>query len=380
MCRRPASLFPPLMTSPAATLAPSSRAAALRRLGASDADLGALLAYTENPFDLAGPLVLGDEPFVEVWETYLAEAKVKGVLPALRRVLVQLRFPIREGMSTTAPYRAATRRGDLEGLGADGLFQGGLRLVEPEGLRLELHATPAGRLPVLTASAREDFVALVRALTRRNEPAPLPDTMGALMVSGYNNWDRVRLHRQAWAAAGAEGTWADAFQRLVPQRALYQDRIVLLSEGPYSGVPAQLVGMAEADWVRASHALRLEHECAHYYCLRALGAMRANALDEVIADAYGLAAGAGGYDAGRLRLFLEGAPGGPPGRVANYTASLPPSARPVVGRLVRQLAEALEEDVALRRGLPAAPDVRAAALRRIVATVGTGWTGAVDAE
>lgn len=358
----------------------SARAAALRHLGAADADLDALLAYTENPFDPSGPLTLGDEPFAAVWEAYLAEAEAEGVFPVLRRALVQLRFPVREGMSETAAYRAVTRRGDLSVLGPTGLFRGGLRLVAPERLRLTLHPTPAGRVPVLTAPVREDFVALVQALTRRNEPSPLPETMGALMVGGYSNWDRIHRARRAWEAGGEHGTWNEAFRAVTRQPEAYQDRFILLSEGPYSGLPAAEVGMGEAEWVRVSHGLRLEHECAHYYCRRALGAMRSNALDEVIADAYGLAAGAGGYDADRLRLFLEGHPGGPPGRVANYLGGLPPTAAPTVRRLVRRLAADLAAEPTLRQALPPDPATRAVALRRIVETVVEGWVDPSHAE
>lgn len=352
-----------------------ARAAALRRFGAAPADLEALLDYTEDPFDSGGALTLDDEPSVAVWEEYAAEAAAEGAVPVLRRALVQLRFPVRAGMSEEPAYRAATRRGDLAALGLSGRFEGGLGLEAPDRIRVEVHPTPAGRVPVITAPARADFVALVRALARRNEPAEVPDSMGALMVGGYNNWDRVGRYRRAWAAGRSGGTWAEAFRRLVPRKELYQDRFILLSEGPYSGLPAAAVGLEASDWVAVSHRIRLEHECAHYYCRRALGAMRHHVIDEVIADAYGLAAGAGGYDAARLLAFLAGVPGGPPGRIGNYLDGLAPTARPVVERIVREVAGGLEADPELRAGLGPDPCVRAAALRRIVAAAVRGWVG-----
>ena len=349
------------------TLAPTvdagreRRVDVLRRFGAAESDLDALLAYTENPFDFSGPVVLGDEPFVPVWEGYLAEANRDGVFPVLRRVLHQLRFPIREGMGGVEAYRAATRRGDLSALGTGGLFEGGLQLVSPETLRLELHPTPAGQIPVLTAPVREDFIALVQALTRRNEPTPLPDSMGALMVGGYNNWDRVRRYREAWERGGV-GVWDEAFKRLVTQKELYQDRFILLSEGPYSGVPASRVGLKNEAWLRVSHDIRREHECAHYYCRRVLGSMRRHVHDEVIADAYALAR-AGRYGAGWIMVFMgiEDGARSPQtgGRMLNYCNEMPSDQVEVLTSLVRDWAcraadlatDSMEPPSLLLRGL-----------------------------
>lgn len=305
-------------------------------MGACEADLDALLAYTANPFELSGTLVLEDEPFAAVWDEYAAAAKIEGLFPVLQRALVQLRFPIREGLSDIDAYRAATRRGDLSGLGPDGLFEGGLQLVAPDRLRLELHPTPAGRIPILTAPEREDFVAIVQALTRRNAPTPLSDSMGALMVSGYNNWDRVGRYRRSWEDAGAEGTWGEALRVLSQQRARYQDRFILLSEGPYSGVPSADLGLDVDVWLRTSHALRKEHECAHYYCRRVLGSMRSNALDEWVADA-AAALFVGAQDPGEwVRRFLTHPTAG---RLRNYCEGLTAHQAEVVRQLVDRVGE-----------------------------------------
>lgn len=308
------------MIVPSSHLDLARRADLLLRLGAAETDLDALLTYTDNPFDLSGPLVLEDEPFVSVWAEYLAEAESEGVFDVLRRVLPQLRFPIREGMSDDPAYRAATRQGDTEAFGTNSPSLGELHLAAPERLRLELHLTPAGRIPVLTAPLREDFVVLVQALSRRNEPVPVPRSMGALMVSGYNNWDRVSRYRRAWESGG-KGSWGEAFRALVPQQELYQDRFILLSEGPYGAVPARQFGLTDEEWICVSHQIRREHESAHYYCRRALGAMRSNALDEWIADAAGLLAAGVPDPASWARAFLT-AP--ETGRVGTYCGGLTP--------------------------------------------------------
>ncbi|PAP81658.1 hypothetical protein B1759_10185 [Rubrivirga sp. SAORIC476] len=333
-----------MLPSPPADLA--HRTDRLRRLGAAEADLDTLLAYTDSPFTFSGPQTLDDEPFVSAWEGYLAEAEAGDVFAVLQQAIVQLRFPVRAGIGDTEVYRAATRRGDLAALGPDGLFEGGLQLVAPDRLRLELQPTPAGRIPVLTAPVREDFVALLQALTRRNEPVPIPASMGALMVSGYNNWDRVRRYRRTWEASGAKGSWEEAFQALIPHRARYQDRFVLLSEGPYAGVAASALGVEEDEWIQVSHVIRREHECAHYYTRRVLGAMTSNAFEEMMADAYGVTVATGRWrpDAVRRLLGLADTGGRPldGGRIWNYQGSLRPDAFAVVVRLVDEILDGLD--------------------------------------
>jgi hypothetical protein len=218
-----------------------------------------------------------------------------------------LNFPIAAGIRESQDYRAATRRGILPP--PDRSIAPGIPLVDPDGLRLFLHPTAAGRIPVIVAPARDDFVTLVRALTRRNEPDPIPASMGACVVAGYSNWDRVRALRRQWEETQTEtdrsdAAWWRAFASLVPRKELYQDRFILLSSGPYSSVAAEEVGMARADWLATSLTLRLEHECAHYFTRRVFGSMHNSLLDELIADYIGIVAAAGRFQAEWLLRFM----------------------------------------------------------------------------
>ena len=325
---------------------PEWRRGVLRRFGASAEEAAELLAYNAQAFDhsLAGAH-WGDEPFVEAWEGYAREARRAGVFACLREKLVQLRFPIREGISQTEAYRRAVRAGEAPP------GPGGLALRAPQRLRLVLHPTAAGRVPRLITPDRSDFEALVRAFTRRNEPVPIPASMGACMVAGFNNWDRIRAVRQAWAAAVPEPTdaaWAEAFRALVSQKERYQDRFVLLSDGPYSAVPAAAAGLDEAGWRARSLVIRREHECAHYFTRRVLGAMQNNARDELIADYMGLTAAFGRFDAALFLRFmgLERYPDyRPGGRLENYAGQPPLGAGAfrTLQALVVRAAHALEQ-------------------------------------
>ena len=330
----------------------------LTELGANAAVREELLRYNQSEFvhderTDALHFPLADEPFMAAWERYAAEAAQNGVFPTLRKKLVQLAFPIAEGMSTSEAYLAATRRGIWP---ADD-FSATLPLAAPDALELHLHPTPAGRLPILITRHRADFETLLRALTKRNEPALVPASQGACMVAGYNNWDRIaELKRQWESGALADGTssWDECFARLQPQKELYQDRFILLSDGGYSDVPASSLGLEETAWREISLGIRREHECAHYFTKRVFLSMRNLLLDEVIADFMGLRGAAKHYRADWFLRFmgLENFPNyRQGGRLQNYlgTPPLSPPAFRLVSVIVKRAAEQLE---AFDRQLP----------------------------
>ena len=326
-----------------------SRREVLSEFGADAAVLDELLAYNANCWDQAAfegapSLPLSDEAHLAVWRDYAAQAAALGVIPALQKRLVQLSFPVEEGVSTSDRYRGATLRGELPS------ESGALQLAAESEVELCLHPTQAGTIPVLQIADRRDFVSMVQAFTRRNEPQPIPDSMGACMISGLNNWDRIRKHRSLWAkdvSDSSDTAWSAEFKRLIPRKPEYQDRLILLSSGPYSAVPAATMGLSDNVWLEASMTIRREHECTHYFTLRVLGSMRNNLMDELIADYVGLVAAFGQYDAWRALTFLglEDYPRtSPGGRVENYRGepALSAGAFEVIMRLVIGAANNLE--------------------------------------
>jgi hypothetical protein len=180
----------------------SLRVDVLRNFGASSLEVEELLRYNENIFHPNGAtypveLTLAPEPHIAAWEEYAIASQTVGVFEELSTRLVQFQFPIQEDISKSEAYRAATR----SGLAVDGIKEAtGLILKQPEKLQLIIHQSFAGSIPVLLAGNREDFVSLVQALTKRNEPQPIPESMGACIVKGFNNWDRIRQYRQQWEA------------------------------------------------------------------------------------------------------------------------------------------------------------------------------------
>lgn len=278
----------------------------------------------------------------------MVEAQDRGVFETLRLRLVQLRFEVREGISRTAMYRAVTLRGAT----VDDMIAGeGLSLRIPEALQLSLHQSPAGIVPVLIAPNRDDFVSLVQALATRNEPKLVPHSMGACMIKGFNNWDRIREYRKHWKAcnsnACSDADWKIEFQRIIPRKELYQDHFMILSDGPYSGVSAKDIGLSEEEWKLISMTIRREHECTHYFTERVFASMRNNLIDELIADYMGITAAIGNYRSDWFLRFLglESFPDfRSEGRLQNYRGNPPLSdgSFKILQLLVKSAAENLE--------------------------------------
>jgi hypothetical protein len=322
----------------------------LAAFGAGTDVIEELLRYNENVFgqkalDLS-QWPLPDESFVETWRGYACETEDAGCITPLSKYLVQLQFPVRQKISENAEYIAATRRG-LDPHGME--VANGLLLREPEHCRVVIYPTAAGHMPLIIAWARADFIALVQALTHRNEPITIPDSMGACMVAGYNNWNRIAILREKFQAPASAGdSWAQEFERIKARKELYQDRFIILSTGPYSGVNATAMGLDAEEWLKISLAIRREHECTHYFTRRVFSSMRNNLLDELIADYMGITSAAGRFHADWLLRFLglesyphyrEG------GRLQNYRGAPPLSdaAFALLQKLVVAAAANLED-------------------------------------
>ena len=252
-----------------------------------------------------------DELFVEVWKEYIEDIPQKGLFEALSRRLVQLSFPVQEGMSRNPDYLSATRRGisTLNMKAATGCdFQ------DISGTKIYLHKTLAGHIPVIETGNRKDFETLVRVFSYRNEPVSIPASMGACMIKGYNNWDRVSRYREKCGESFS-------FELMKAHRELYQDTFLILTDAEYSGVPAHMLNLETDEWRRLSVIIRREHESTHYFTYRIMCSARNHLLDEFIADYMGIVSAAGRYRKDWFMAFmgLENYPNyRTGGRLTNY--------------------------------------------------------------
>jgi hypothetical protein len=261
---------------------------------------------------------------------------------ALSKYLVQLRFPIEEGISTSENYRAATRRGVLSAA------PGGLTWNYPERMSLELHETAGGRIPVIVIEDRSDFETMIRAIVRRNEPAEIPASMGAAAVKGLNNWSRVHKIKDEWIAEDEQrqgASWNMAFKSVNPDKADYQDTLIILSKGVYSNIPAHDVGCTDDAWLKKSLAIRLEHECAHYFCRRVYGSMHNNLRDELVADYAGIVGAEGHFRSDWFLKFMglnEAGEYDGEGRMKVYRGELDDHSWTIMGKILVRAAKNVE--------------------------------------
>jgi hypothetical protein len=318
------------------------RAAVLASHGAPAAEVESLLQYNHNHFEVGVAtrmhFPLEDEACIGEWAMYAEKVSQAGSLEAIYPYLPHLQFPIQPGLACLPEYQAAITRGSF--IYPAGIATG-LSLQAPKRCHVMLQSTGAGRLPVITAGTRSDFVTLIRAFLKKGEPAPIPESMGAVIVGGYNNFHRLQALRSTFLADGTpEWMWAEKFQEIKHQKNLYQDRFVILSPGAYSGVPAVSLHLEEQQWETTSLAIRLEHECAHYFTRRVFGSMQNNLLDELIADFCGLVKATGKYEPDWQMRFLgisDATSYRPGGRLENYRGEPPLSSQAfdVLVRLAR---------------------------------------------
>lgn len=273
------------------------------------------------PSGLIKKLPLPEEEFVPVWRNYLDESLKSGVFRALKNHIPQFNFPIEKGMSSNEKYRKAVK---AEIPPCDIFSESSLILEAPDELELFIRETPSGPISVLVVKNRGDFMNLFRALAFKNEPVFIPPSTGGCAISGYNNCERFIAFKNKRALEDPFGLKASEDPAI--EKSHYQDRFLLLSDGPYSGISSAEAGFEESAWRGYSLKIRLGHESAHYFTKRCLGSMRNNAHDELIADYAGICEAFGAYDSSLFFKFcgIENLPEiNPAGRINNYKGTPP---------------------------------------------------------
>jgi hypothetical protein len=172
-------------------------------------------------------------------------------------------------------------------------------------------------------TGRENFERLVALLSAQNERRPLPVSVNAFTVPAK----------------------ATEFR---------EHRVICLARAGYSALSCTDVGLTDDEWLEKSLTIRLNHECCHYFTLRALGGMKNHALDEIVADCVGQLAAFGCFSADMQRRFFGISKGtlSPEGRLSFYVRTLPSGA---VTRVCSEVDRALD---GLERYLSENPDER----------------------
>ena len=225
------------------------------------------------------------------------EVRGRAVLPALARIYPQLYLV--PGTDSAALYDDVVLRGE------DAPTRSLAHFTMDDGDSLVYESTPAGEVPVITLRCRADFELFLQIMACRCTPKPIPRTQVASTLDGVVNWTKIRAHKARFLLAQGDGAdWEAEFKRFTSDRANYRDVLIVLSEGPYSAVPAQRAGYPESEWLRLSHTIRKTHECTHVLCRRLFPDKKDAVWDELVADAAGIAAALGRYDWALSELFL----------------------------------------------------------------------------
>ena len=263
-----------------------------------------LSVYFQNKFcekDIHTLPVSVDEPYIDSWKEYVTNFSEGEAIQLLRQCYPQLNFPIREGINKTQDYIDAVLKGKPQATGGTP----SPILDNPERVKIKLHTSFAGKVPVLFVADDEDFVKLVQCFVHKNNPAPIPQSMGALLANGVNNWDRIHTLKDKWLLINPAETWSHEFSKnILPNPGLYKDKLIVLSAKPYSNVPADRLNLTQEEWIAYSLSIRLEHECTHLYTLKRYGCACNNLHDELIADYIGIAKTIGKYDKQWMLAFM----------------------------------------------------------------------------
>jgi hypothetical protein len=283
---------------------------------------------------------LGSEPFVVNWLSLLQEARRSSVRRVLEDTIFEFTFPVVKGVSSGLAHKALSMPSWAGAVPPRSTVEVGSPEWEtPERWKLTLCSTAGGLLPVIEPVSRRDFMLMVQAIIHRNEPVPVPDSIGAFLVSGYTS---RKIHREVREAIAQGQMAADARD---PR--LWSEKFLLLSSGRYSGVPAQDMGMEDDAWIKISRLIRLEHEGCHYLVRRVYPRIVFGLHDELVADFAGLMSAFGEFRAAHFLRFMgidDSGEAQPTGRFANYQRALTEqaAAKAAVGLLLVAAAKNLE--------------------------------------
>lgn len=225
----------------------------------------------------------------------------------------QLSLPVEEGMSRDPRYTDIVRKGLLPVSPADP-FLGSEKDV------IITRDTPIGQVEVILLGHRQDFERFIQCIVHRCEPVPVPASMGADTIFGVTNRRKIEAHKKEFLKDNSPFMWGAEFKRFTADKANYCDNILVVSDGPYSAVPASDAGFCEEEWRKASLSIRTAHELTHLVCRRLWPEHKQAIRDEVLADAMGLWDAFGRYDV-TLALRLIGIRNRellPDGRLRNY--------------------------------------------------------------
>jgi len=237
---------------------------------------------------------------IQFWESLIEKTKIYGVFNSLKNCYPQLCFPIEQDICLSEEYKNATLKGQI-----NTNANNEIGLIHPDDIELKIHNSISGKIPVLIIPNNKDFIKIIQALLYKNNPANIPDSMGASFVNGLNNWARLNELKHKWMEKNPFGNWGQEFiNNIKPEPSKFKDQLIILSTKPYSNIKAQTINLSDEEWTKYSFTIRLEHECTHLFTLNKFGVMSNNLHDELIADYIGICKAFGSFNKEWMLHFM----------------------------------------------------------------------------
>ena len=262
-----------------------------------------LKTYLSNKFKSNKTILsFENETGIEYWEDLAKKiTEDKLLFNELKKCYPQLNFPIELGIEEKQEYKDVVLKGKTENIKLPSV----LRLNDPKNITLKIGESIAGKIPILTVPDQEDFIKILQCLLYKNNPKPVPQSMGAVLINGLNNWQKIASLKSDWLASHTLDKWSKEFYlNVLPSYSLYKDKLIIISTKPYSNVSAKQLGLNESLWLSYSLSIREKHECTHLYTLKKFGIASNNLHDELIADYIGIVKTIGKYNKSWMFMFM----------------------------------------------------------------------------
>lgn len=163
--------------------------------------------------------------------------------------------------------------------------------------------TDVGNVDILFLFERNDFKLFLMKLAYKCIKTDIPDTIGAMMINGLNNWEKINTHLDEYSQNG--GTDRDGeFKRFTACKDNFKDYLLVISNGAYSNVSANVFGFESDYWLRKSQEIRIYHECSHFICRKKYPKTINVIFDEILADCIGIKYAFGSYNKDMAKRFL----------------------------------------------------------------------------
>lgn len=217
----------------------------------------------------------------------------------LKNQYPQLLLPIKPGISKSDLYKNVVYLGSSVPSGEE---EFGFTLSDQDYLTKENFT--CGEITILFLPVRKDFENFVQKTAYRCEPKKIPASMGAVTISGLNNWEKIKRGKSVYEENSffkENGTNPSDFLK---NKYNYQDSIIVLSQGFYSGLAPKDTPYSNEEWLDIALQIRKYHELTHYICRKKYSTLKNALLDEIFADCMGLIISVGRYEDLLAKQFL----------------------------------------------------------------------------